>query len=100
MVRLIQLIISVVRLATPWIIRAIVVAVELILTTLVSIWVGIPNAVEQIALDWQGRAIDAGFPRIWDRRLYLVLWWAAFLTVILGWILLSFMTVFIVNLLF
>ena len=100
MVRLIQLAWFIARLATPWIVRAVAYTVWLCLLAIASFWVGIPNAVDQIANSWLDRAILAGFPTQWDRQLYYVLWTLAFQTIVLAWVVFSFTTVFIVRLIF
>ena len=100
MVRLTSLAWFIVRLATPWIIRVFMYTVWLSLTTVASFWIGIPNAVVQIADDWLDRAVRAGFPTQWDKQLYHVLRAVAFLTIVLGWIVLAFTTVFIVRIIF
>ena len=104
MVRLINWLIHTVwfaiRLATPWIVRMFMYTVWLSLTTVASFWNGIPNAAAQIADDWLGRAVDAGWPTLWDRQLRRVFLVVAFMTIVLGWIILSFITVFIVKRIF
>lgn len=89
-----------IRLATPWIIRVFTYTLWLVLITTVSFWVGIPNAVSQIADEWLDRAVHAGFPTLWDSRLRRIFLVVGYGTIALGWIVLSFMTVFMVRLIF
>src|SRR5258708_5760703 len=89
-----------IRLAAPWIIRVFMYTVWVSLTAVASFWVGIPKAANQIADDWLDRAVRAGWPTIWDRQLRRILLVVAFATIVLGWIFLSFTTVFIVRLIF
>lgn len=100
MVRIMQLAWFTVRLATPWIVRVFTYTVWLILITVASFWVGIPNAVKEIADNWLDRAVHTGWPTQWDRQLYEILWGIAFLTIVAGWVVLAFTTVFIVRLIF
>jgi hypothetical protein len=88
------------RLATPWIWGAFVFTLSLVTTTAISIWVGVPTAVDRIANEWLDRAVIAGFPTQWDRQLYYILWALGLITVVAGWIILSFITVGIVHLIF
>lgn len=89
-----------IQLATPWIIRFFTYTLWLTLVTVASFWVGIPNAVNQIADDWLDRAVRAGFPTLWDTRLRRIFLVVGYGTIVLGWIFLSFTTVFIVRLVF
>ena len=100
MVRITSLAWFVVRLATPWIIGAFMATVWLSFMAVASIWVGVPNAARQIANDWLDRAIRAGWPTKWDRQLYYALLVVAYMTIVAAWVVLSFMTVFIVRLIF
>ena len=100
MVRVARTFLLVIRLAAPIVFRAFLFTAGVIATTVTSIWVGIPTAVSRIANEWLDRAVIAGFHTQWDRQFYYVLWLMAFLTVIAGWVLLSFITVWIVNLIF
>ena len=97
MVRLIQNALFVVRLAWPGVRGAIVATFWIVLLTVVSIWSGIPPAVRTISEEWLQRAIRAGWPTIWESRLRFVLRSLVILTMLFGWIVMSFMTVFIVR---
>jgi len=100
MVRLIQRILHAVRIAFPWLVKAFLFTVRLVSLTVASIWTGIPSSVERIANEWLTSAVLAGFPTQWSRYLYYALYALAFTTVITGWILLSYITVWTVNLIF
>lgn len=89
-----------IRLATPWLLRVFMSAILLSLTAVASFWIGIPNAAGQIADNWLDRAVRAGWPTLWDRQLRRVFLVVAFMTIVLGWIVLSFITVFIVKRIF
>ena len=87
----------VIRLAWPGIRGATVATFWMVLLTLASIWSGIPPAVSTISEEWLQRAIRAGWPTIWENRLRFVLRSLVILTMLFGWIVMSFMTVFIVQ---
>jgi len=91
--RLLQMII-------PWVLRSIGFTLKLMLTAISSLWVGVPQATHRIADEWIDRAVAAGFPTIWDRKLYYTIRIVAFITIVVGWVLLSFVTVWIVKLIF
>jgi hypothetical protein len=97
MVRVIRFTWLGVRLAYPWVWGMFTATLWIVVTTLASIVSGIPPAVRTIADVWLERAIRAGFPTIWEDRLRFVLRTLAFATIVAGWIVLSFTTVFIVN---
>ncbi|MBE0649911.1 MAG: hypothetical protein IH595_03620 [Bacteroidales bacterium] len=69
-------------------------------TAIASLWVGVPQATNRIANEWIERAVAAGFPTIWDEKLYYTIRIVAFLTIVVGWVLLSFVTVWIVKWIF
>jgi hypothetical protein len=98
--KLMEYLIRVFRFFTPWVTRVFWFTVSLFVTTLWSFWRGVPQTVSDIANDWLTRAAIAGFPTVWDRRLYQVLWVIALLTIILGWVLLSYITVWVTQQIF
>lgn len=97
MVRLIQNIIFFVRLAWPGIRGVLTATLWTVILTVASTWSGIPPAVRTISEEWLRRAIEAGFPTIWENRLRFILRSLVILTMLFGWIVMSFMTVFIVR---
>ena len=88
------------QIVTPWVVRPIMSVINLMLMVLSSIWVGIPQAVDRIANETVRRATDAGVPTIWNRQLFYAVKVVAFLTIVLGWIFISFVTVWILRLVF
>lgn len=86
-----------VRLAWPWVWGVLTATLWTVILTVASIGTGIPPAVRTISEEWLNRAIDAGFPTIWERQLRFVLRSLVVLTMLFGWIVLSYMTVFIVE---
>jgi len=69
----------------------------MVILTVASIWSGIPPAVRTISEQWLQAAIKAGFPTIWESRLRFILRLLVILTMLFGWIVLSYTTVFIVE---
>lgn len=86
-----------VRLSWPWARGAVFITLKLMTTSIISLWIGVPTAVSRIADDWLDRAFIAGFPTQWDRHLYYLIWAVALITVIIGWILTAYITVWLVN---
>lgn len=97
MVRLIHSTIFVVRLAWPGVRGVIEATLWMVILTVASIWSGIPPAVRTISEQWLQAAIKAGFPTIWESRLRFILRLLVILTMLFGWIVLSYTTVFIVE---
>ena len=97
MVRVIQNTWSFVRFAWPGVRGVLTATIWTVILTLASIWSGIPPAVRTISEEWLQQAIRAGFPTIWESRLRFVLRSLVILTMLFGWIVMSFMTVFIVQ---
>jgi hypothetical protein len=97
MVRVIQNVWFFVRLAWPGVRGVFTATMEAVILTLVSIGTGIPPAVRTISEEYLQRAIKAGFPTIWESELRFILQTLVVLTMLFGWIVMSFMTVFIVR---
>jgi hypothetical protein len=90
----------VVRILAPWITQLTIWALVITTTAIASVRMGIPTTITKIADEWLERALHAGFPPLWAEYLYYPLLTIAFFTVLAGWILLSFIAVFIVNMIF
>ena len=86
-----------VRVFAPWIFRTLWDTLRLIALTVSKLWLTVPNALDLIANKWLERADKAEFPKGWDTPLYYILWVVALATILLGWIFLSFATVWLVN---
>lgn len=89
-----------VRWATPWLIRFSLAAAHLLLQAAVSWWTGVLNAVRNIAHDWQHRAALAGFPSEYDNLFYHAACFIAVVELVLGWIIASYLTVWIIGMIF
>lgn len=76
-----------------------VVSLRLSIIAVLSAFKGIHPVADAIAKDWTWRAIDAGFPYLWEVQLYNMFYVLAFCTILAGWAVLFFTAVFIVNLL-
>ncbi len=97
---LLQLINRALRFFLPWVGRIIMFMIGFILTSVISFWSGVPSIIEKIANEWLDRAVTAGFPTQWDRQLFFTFRYLAFAMILLGWVILSFITVGIVHLIF
>jgi hypothetical protein len=65
-----------------------------------TIRIGFPEATNLIADKWVASAMSAGFDFVLDTYIYYMIKVAAFMTIVIGWVLLSLFTVWIVKLLF
>jgi len=97
---LMQLISKALRFFLPWVGRIIMFMVGFILTSVISFWGGVPAMADRIANEWLDRAVRAGFPTQWDRNLFFTFKTLAFAMILLGWVILSLLTVWILDLIF
>ncbi len=88
------------RLIIPWIIKVLGWMLTLATTSLASIWVGVPMAVTRIAERWVEEANAIGFPERYNGYVYYPSVVVATSTLILGWVILAFITVFLIKLVF
>jgi len=95
-VRVIQFIFRGIIFILPWLFRVVWSAILLMATTLAAIWSGIPRSVEAIANEWVANATLAGFPTQYDRWLLVAAEAVALIVIFMGWVLLSYLTVFII----
>ncbi len=98
--QLMQLLSRAARLVLPWIGGLVLFMLRFMATTVVSFWGGVPRTVDTIANHWLDRAMAAGVPSLWARRLYHIFWALAFTMIFAGWVVLSYMTVFVFQLIF
>lgn len=98
--RLLHELVFFIQLGTPWIAGAVLFTIQLMSTAVISLWVGVPTAVRRIADEWLDRADAANFPGDMLPRLYYVICTLAFLTILAGWILVAYLTVFFTRLIF
>ena len=95
-----QLMTRAARFIIPWITRFFASLAWFIIISVVSFWSGVPAVVEKMANDWLDRAVQAKFPTQFDRPLYYAFIGVAWITLVLGWITLSYLTVWIMHLIF
>jgi hypothetical protein len=88
------------QLVIPWMLRPFQWIFMLMMTSLSVIWVGVPQATNRMADDWAGRLVAVRFVNVVDRSLYNIIKAIAVVMIVLGWILLSFFTVWIVKWIF
>jgi hypothetical protein len=86
------------RYVVPIIFRTIVFTLQLAGTAFLAVASGVPQATKRIANHWLQRAVIAGVDAEFDTPLYYILVVVAFLTILAGWIIMSYATVWIVNL--
>ncbi len=101
--RLMQLLSRALRTAwlfMAWTARVCLAALEFLLTALFIFWQGVPQKARVIANDWLDHAYAAGVPTTHFPALYNIFCCAAFAMIVLGWVVLSYMTVFILRLVF
>ena len=96
--RLMQLITHALQMFLPWIGRMFLFMLGFIATTVAAFWGRVPAMCSQIADDWVDRAVAAGFPTLWSRRIYQIFWGLAFLMLLVGWVGLSLLTLGLINL--
>jgi len=100
MVRVIRTFIRGVRFILPWVIRAIGALLWTAFVALSNNIRAMPGTIERMANEWRRRAFAAGFPTEYDTILYYVLCVAAFITIVVGWIVQAFLTVGVMHLIF
>ena len=86
--------------ATPWAIRLFIFTTWLSILGLLGIWKGVPEVADRVADEWTALALDAKFPSIWETQLHRFFFVLAILSMIAGWLITAFTTVFIVRLIF
>ena len=86
-----------VRFLLPWILRILWATITLMGTAIASLWIGVPTATRRIAESWVDRAARRGFPTELDRTLYFMGRGVAFVTIVAGWIVTSYVTVWLIN---
>lgn len=59
---------------------------------------GVPQAAMMVAEDWKVRAVNAGFPYLWETHLFNIFYVLALCTIFAGWAVLLFIVVFTIDL--
>lgn len=95
--RMVRLIAGFLRLALPWIYRILRMMYFLAMTSLTSIWVGVPTAVSRISDHWIREATATGLPLGYHQALRTGAVIVASITLFLGWLVLASFTVFLLN---
>lgn len=67
----------------------------LMATSAASLWVGVPTATQNLAREWQLRAVMAGVPEGFLKYLYAFYLVTAFLSILAGWIIMAHFTVWL-----
>ena len=85
------------RIAAPIVWSACVAALQLIAVAVIALWSGVPASVENMANELLDRAIIRGWPSLHAPFLYNLFYALAMVMVLVGWVLCSYLTVFLVN---
>lgn len=88
-------IIYLLRIIGPYVLWVFQFIIRMTLITAVANLSGLPKACDKIASDWVARAINAGFPSLHEDWLYRVLYVVGLAQYIVGWIVLSHLTVWL-----
>ena len=96
MVRIVQYIIRLIAFILPWLFKIIWAAIMFMATTIAALWSGIPGSVEAIADEWLKDYSVAGYPSRYDVYLHIAADALALIVIFIGWVLLSYLTVFII----
>jgi hypothetical protein len=89
-----------VRQATPIVLQLMWEALSWLAISFASFWRGVPQSASQLADYWLEIALRQGWPSLHERELRRVLLVFAYVTIVGGWVALSFITVFIVRAIF
>jgi hypothetical protein len=100
LLRIMALSIFLTRQLIPFLWSAVIASGKIMLLGVLAIWTGIPRSIEAIANEWLDRAMNAGLPSNIDNQLYWIFWLLALITVVVSWVILSFITVGLVYLIF
>jgi hypothetical protein len=100
MVRIIRNLVMKVKYITPWILRAFWVMVQVMVLAAASLWLGTPRVVDRIAGSLVAEAVGKNLPENLDTILYWIACGVAVVEIVMSWILLSYLTMFVLGLLF
>jgi hypothetical protein len=62
-----------------------------------TLWRGVPDAMDEISVQWTAEAINMGWPNSWDRQLYWFFFILAWICFLIGWVLSATLTQIIVH---
>ena len=66
----------------------------------IALWRNVPSALDDMAELWTDEALRLGWPSVWGNQIKTLFWWVALCVFLFGHILSSFITVWIVQLIF
>ena len=95
-----SLLVRLTRMAIPWVIRILGWMANLAVISAVSIWVGVPQAVARITEGWVEDARKLGIPPEYEWLVFYPSTLIAIAALLLGWVIIAFITVIVVNLIF
>lgn len=88
------------RIILPVIWFVVVASLQSMLVAVVAMWSSVPGTLDTIATHWQAEAILNGWPSRYDVQIYWFFYILAGAMFIFGWILCSYLTIFILHLIF
>ncbi len=85
----------------PWVYRLVEAIVVIMVAALQGILQGVIPQCRKIANEWTRKAIvEGGIPISWKKYIYPVMFFFALLTMAVGWVIVSYITVWIVSVIF
>ena len=100
MVRVIKDVRLILKYLVPWFLRAVRIMFFSMAMAASSIWVGIPKAVDRISNHIVSEAVYHGMPNSFDQVLYWLSCGVAIIEIMFSWILLSYVTMFLLQFIF
>ncbi len=94
---MVRVILTMVRIVLPFLWELVKAALRSLAIALVAMWNGIWLTVQRLAEEWTYRAVGAGLPPQQARVLEIFFRIIALLVTLVGWVLLSYLTVWLVN---
>lgn len=100
LIRLLRSAFFLARIAAPFVWSVCVGALQLVAVAVIALWSGVPASVDRMANEWLDRALIGGWPSLHAPLLYNIFYMLASVMVLVGWILCSYLTIFILHLIF
>lgn len=85
------------RWSLPYVWQVIGFGLGLVVSAFFTFWSGVPYNVDLMAREWRDRALMTNIPNQWDKELLFLLKIVGWVSVIVGWVILSYITVFLVQ---
>jgi hypothetical protein len=72
-------------------------ALKAVAVSTITMWRGVPSAINDMADVWTEDALDHNWPSVWGNQIKTFFWWIALATFVIGYILSAYLTVFLVH---